>query len=250
MASKNDDALDEGLTLSPDTETSRALADLRIVQPRELLREQVLTKLREAIINGLYRPGDRLIERELCETLGVSRTSVREVLRLLESEQLIKVEHRRGPVVASISGEEAEGIYETRAIIETAVVRLFIERADPAAFAEITHQSNAFMQAVKDRNQPRLLSSMSAFYECLFEGAGNPVLHSVMQKLLARISFLRNMSLSESGRLEHSAAEIKELADALIARDPQRAEKAALSHIEAAKHAAVRQLGTERPKRG
>ena len=76
---------------------------LQITEPPTLLRERAFEQLREAIITGHFAPGDRLIERELCKAMGVSRTSIREVLRRLEAERLIKVEPRRGPAVARIT---------------------------------------------------------------------------------------------------------------------------------------------------
>ena len=222
-----------------------AMPDLRIVQPRALLREQVLDKLRTAIIEGWYPPGTRLIERELCEALGVSRTSVREVLRQLESEQLITVESRRGPMVAFISVAEAEAIYETRTIFETAVVRAFIERAPEAEFERLMVAAREFGMAAQAEDRHQLLTSMSLFYEILLRGAGNPVLQSVVNQLMARVAFLRSKSLSEPGRLEFSVAEIQELSDAIMARDKQRAEKAAANHVDRAREAAVRQISLE-----
>ena len=222
-----------------------AMPDLRIVQPRALLREQVLDKLRNAIIEGWYPPGTRLIERELCEALGVSRTSVREVLRQLETEQLIKVEQRRGPIVAFISVDEAEAIYETRAIFETAVVRAFIERAPQTEFDQLVVAAREFGEAAKAEDRHGLLTSMSQFYDTLLRGAGNPVLQSVVRQLMARVAFLRSKSLSEPGRLKFSVAEIQELSDAILARDIKRAEKAAASHVAMAREAAVRQIALE-----
>lgn len=221
------------------------MPDLRIVQPRALLREQVLDKLRNAIIEGWYPPGTRLIERELCEALGVSRTSVREVLRQLETEQLITVEPRRGPIVASISVAEAEAIYETRAIFETAVVRAFIKRAPDTEFDQLMAATNEFGQAAEAEDRHELLTSMSLFYDILLRGAGNPVLQSVVRQLMARVAFLRSKSLSEPGRLKFSVAEIQELSDAIMARDTKRAEKAATRHVGQARDAAMRRLALE-----
>lgn len=221
------------------------IPDLRIVQPRALLREQVLDKLRSAIIEGWYPPGTRLIERELCEALGVSRTSVREVLRQLETEQLITVEQRRGPIVAFISVAEAEAIYETRAIFETAVVRAFIDRAPQQDFDQLLVAAREFGEAAEAEDRHKLLSSMSLFYDILLRGAGNPVLQSVVRQLMARVAFLRSKSLSEPGRLKFSVAEIQELSDAILARDVARAEKAAANHVAMAREAAVRQIALE-----
>ena len=229
------------------------MPDLRIVQPRALLREQVLDKLRTAIIEGWYPPGTRLIERELCEALGVSRTSVREVLRQLETEQLITVEQRRGPIVAFISVAEAEAIYETRAIFETALVRAFIDRAPKADFDQLVVAARAFGEAATAEDRHELLTSMSHFYDILLRGAGNPVLQSVVRQLMARVAFLRSKSLSEPGRLKVSVAEIQELSEAILARDIGRAEKAAAHHVAMAREAAVRQISLEnkgQPLRG
>lgn len=224
---------------------SPVMQDLRIVQPRALLREQVLDKLRNAIIEGWYPPGTRLIERELCEALGVSRTSVREVLRQLETEQLITVESRRGPIVAFISVEEANAIYETRTIFETAVVRSFIERARDEQFTALMAAAKDFGDAAAEEDRSKLLASMRQFYDILLDGAGNPVLQSVVRQLMARVAFLRSKSLSEPGRLKFSVAEIQDLSAAIVARDIDRAERVAAQHVAKARDAAIRQLSLE-----
>ena len=84
---------------------------LRITEPPTLVREQAFERLRDAIIGGHFAPGQRLIERELCEAIGISRTSIREVLRRLEAERLVVVEPRRGPTVARVTRKQAEEIY-------------------------------------------------------------------------------------------------------------------------------------------
>ncbi|MBK1795499.1 GntR family transcriptional regulator [Devosia sp. WQ 349] len=221
------------------------MQDLRIVQPRALLREQVLDKLRNAIIEGWYPPGTRLIERELCEALGVSRTSVREVLRQLETEQLITVEPRKGPTVATIGVVEANAIYETRIIFETAVVRAFVERATNAQCIALKGAAEAFAKAAATSEKSALLSSMGSFYDTLLDGAGNAVLQSVVRQLMARVAFLRSKSLSEPGRLKVSVEEIGQLCDAIVARDTRRAEDIARLHVSNARDAALRQLALE-----
>src|SRR3981189_1868278 len=110
---------------------------LWITEAPALLRDQALERLRDAIISGHFAPGTRLIERELCEQMGVSRTSIREVLRRLEAEQLIEVEPRRGPIVARLSRKQIEEIYDVRALLEAAVVRRFAVEASVENIAEL-----------------------------------------------------------------------------------------------------------------
>jgi GntR family transcriptional regulator, trigonelline degradation regulator len=98
---------------------------LRINAHPRRLREEAFERLRDAIIAGHFAPGARLVERELCEAMGVSRTSIREVLRRLEAEQLIVVEPRRGPVVARLTRKQVAEIYEVRAMLEATLLRRF-----------------------------------------------------------------------------------------------------------------------------
>src|SRR5690554_2823503 len=93
------------------------------------LREQVITALRTAILDFQLRPGQRLVERELVEQLGVSRTTVREALRELTSEGLVTVVPQKGAVVATPTLEDAVDLYEVRAALESLVVTRFVERA-------------------------------------------------------------------------------------------------------------------------
>ena len=91
---------------------------LRIDRSAKTLRELAVERLRDAILDGQFRPGDRLVERVLCERLGVSRTVVREALRHLETEGLVDVVPQQGPAVARLDAGQATQIYEIRAMLE------------------------------------------------------------------------------------------------------------------------------------
>src|SRR6201990_3769754 len=110
---------------------------LRITDAPALLRDQALERLRAAIISGHLPPGTRLIERELCEQMGVSRTSIREVLRGLEPEHLITVEPRRGPIVARLTREQIAEIYDVRTMLESAVIRIFTQKASDEEMTQL-----------------------------------------------------------------------------------------------------------------
>src|SRR5215510_14537054 len=105
---------------------------MRVVRNTVTLRQQVLEVLRSAILNFQFKPGDRLIERELCEMTGVSRTSVREALRHLASEGLVQNLPNKGPIVATLDLRQAGQIFEVRAALEGMAGRLFAERATQA----------------------------------------------------------------------------------------------------------------------
>jgi DNA-binding GntR family transcriptional regulator len=207
-----------------------------------LIRDQTEEKLRSAILEGRYPPGSRLIDRELCETLGVSRTSVREALRQLEARQLIKVEPRRGLVVTVISAKDAEEIYATRKILEAEVVALFIKNADQEAVDRLSGYLDSFAAAAKRRDVNTAVEVMTSFYKTLSKGAGNSVLADLLQLLNARISYLRATSMSSPNRMAKSAAEMTKIFRAIERRDERAARRACLQHINNAAEVAIRKL--------
>lgn len=213
--------------------------DLRVSEHPILVRDRALQRLRAAIVNGVYKPGDRLIDRELGERMGISRASVREVVRQLETEGLVQVEPRRGLVVATITPQDALDIYEFRAMLEEKAVRLFVERAGPAQRAALKASTEAFAAAGAAGRLNDMIEAMSEFYGTLFKGAGNHVFENVGTRLLTRISALRRLSMSKPGRVAKSVVEMRELTDAVLAGDVQRAADACARHIEAAREAAM-----------
>jgi len=88
------------------------------------VRRQVVTSFRSAIVSGRFQPGDRLIEKELCDLTGASRTSVREALRQLETEGLVELISNKGPVVASTDMNQAPSVYQVRLALESLAMKL------------------------------------------------------------------------------------------------------------------------------
>ena len=205
------------------------------------LRDQVLDGLRQAIVEQRLPPGQRLIERELVEQIGVSRTTIREVLRQLTAEGLVTTIPQKGAVVAAPSPEEAADLYEVRAALEGLAARKFVERASDdqvralrAAFVEVervTHDGGDIRS---------MLQAKDRFYDVLLDGAGNGAISGILGRLQARVSLLRATSLSQAGRPARSVAEIGTLVAAIEARDADAAVQAAATHLE---HAASTGLG-------
>src|ERR1700742_2007746 len=107
------------------------------IQDVPTVRAIVAQKLREAIMSGTLKPGQRLVERELCEMMGVSRPSIREALRLLEADGLVNTVPHRGPMVSTISLEEARHLYAPRAVLEGSAGREGPRLHDPAVVRKI-----------------------------------------------------------------------------------------------------------------
>jgi DNA-binding GntR family transcriptional regulator len=199
------------------------------------LRAQAVEVLRSAISTLKLHEGDRLVERELIEQLGVSRTTVREALRELESEGLVEVIPQRGAVVATISAADASDLYDARVAIEALVVRRFVDRADDAAVAELRDAVAAYAE-VADDDHPilELLARKDAFYAALERGAGSPALTQLLTTLQARVRVMRAKSLAQAGRPAQSARELLDLAAAIGDRDADRAAELCSAHVRTA----------------
>ena len=219
--------------------------DLRIVENPTLVREHALDKLRSAISRGLYPPGMRLVERELCEALGVSRTSVREALRQLQAENLIEVGKRRNITVSIVTSRDAEDIYLLREQLETLAVKRFVANADEAAIKKL-QRIHKDLRKVLNKGDVRELSIMAGeFYETILIGSGSKVIADTARQLLTRVNYLRMRSMAEPGRLEDGIHEWDRLMEAIQAGNATAAAKAMSEHLANARRAIVAKLQQE-----
>ncbi len=220
--------------------------DMRVMRPLVSLKRQVIDKLRGAITGGRFLPGDRLVERELCEMLDVSRTLLREALGHLEVEGLVQVIPHRGPMVAVYTAEQAKSIYEARAALEEAIGRLFAERATDVDRAALVAAFDDLKQSLGDQSGLDSLAAKSTFYAVLAEGAHNLVLAEMLRMLHGRITMLRATTLSQPGRPQKSIAELTDVVRAIKRRDGAAAAKACRRHVENAAALALAVLSQER----
>ncbi|PXW23922.1 GntR family transcriptional regulator [Paraburkholderia caballeronis] len=216
-------------------------ADIELVRP-ETLRHQVENVLRQAIMSGRFAPGARLIERELCETLGVSRTSVREALRKLEAEKLVRNVPHKGPVVAVMSREEAAELYALRALLEGFAAHEFARLASDAAIAQFGEAAKALRVQATAQDQAGVLKAKTALYDVLLDNCGNGLVKEILTSLYSRVNLLRATSLMHPDRLPSSLREIDKLYKALKARDGDEAQALARQHVLNAEKAAMRML--------
>lgn len=212
---------------------------LKVARIAAPLRHQVISNLRTAIIEGEFLPGQHLVERDLCEKVGVSRTLIREALRQLEAEGLVTVVAHKGPLVRSIGREEAGQLYEVRAVLEGLLARIVAERATPEAKGRIRAQFEKMVVVFDTKKTANLIAAKNTFYQELMAACRNTVLLEQLRQLHARISLLRSLSLSHPGRAKQSLVEIDKLVGAIENGDGAAAWKATVDHVEAAGAIAV-----------
>jgi DNA-binding GntR family transcriptional regulator len=211
------------------------------------LRQQVLDGLRQAIIDGRLAPGARLTERELTEMMGVSRTVVREALRQLETEGLIENIPNKGPVVRTLSLDEARDLYSVRAVLEGFAARLFADKATEAQIGRLDEALVRVVAAYDSGDASAVLDSKNSYYGVLFEGAGSETLSSMLATLHARIWRWRALGLTHPRRSDdrsrESVVSLQAVLGAIRSRDGDAAERLTRDEAQKAAEEVIRLLG-------
>jgi GntR family transcriptional regulator, trigonelline degradation regulator len=206
-------------------------ATMKVERPTKTLRELALDNLREAIVSGHFKPGDRLVERDLCSQLDVSRTIVREVLRHLESEGLVSTLATRGPIVATIDLDEARQIYEIRGALEGMAARLCADKRDASIVAELEKSLIGIRQSYSDRDMPGVLAHTTAFYQTLFSRVNRTVAWGIVNSQTVRINHLRSMTIKTENRHVEGPAQMERIVEAIRKGDGDGAYQAAIDHV-------------------
>lgn len=207
---------------------------MKVARPEKTLRELALEKMREAIVNTHFKAGERLVERDLCDQLGVSRTIVREVLRHLESEGLVAILPNRGPIVAETTPEEARQIYEIRGVLEGIAAKACAERADPTVVPVLEGVLDRIRASYARKNLPDVLTATTEFYRALFERSGRLVAWGIVKSITGRINHLRSLTINTPGRDKEGPEQMQRIVDAIRAGDGEAAYDAANSHVASA----------------
>ena len=218
------------------------MADLRVVSVAAPLRKQVVETIRSAIMEGVWLPGDRLGERELCDQTGVSRTLIREALRQLETEGIVESIPNRGLFVATVSAKDAEDLYGVRATLEAFAGRLVATQSDEEVKHKLRRTLEDLTHASKKEDIRALMNAKSEFYTLLFWATGNDLLCEMLRNLHARTALLRATTLSDPGRASSSSKEIAKIVRAIEKGDADGAATACEAHVQSAAKIALKVL--------
>jgi DNA-binding GntR family transcriptional regulator len=223
-------------------------SDLKVTRANVTLRELALEKMRQAILDFHFKPGERLVERKLVEELGVSRTVVREVLRHLDSEGLVHMTPNHGPSVAVIDPEEAIQIYQLRAALESLAVRELAQKGDMRAIKSLKASLRSIERAFKDNDPGEVVRQTETFYRTIFLSSGMTVAWDIVRNLNARINALRAMTIGSLGRSQSGPTEMRDMVTAIASGDADAAEAACRAHVGAACTIATRLLADQQTK--
>lgn len=202
-------------------------ASLVIERVTATLRDRVVRKLRSALIEGVFKPGDRMIERDICERLNVSRPLVREALRQLEAEGLVELVPHRGPVVCRLTAEKAAELYDLMAAVEGECARYCARRATDADLVLLRERTHALVDALRARDAARIVQKKQLYYDALFAACHSVSIETYLRQISARLSQFWSSSVHVPGRVEEGSAELLAILDAIERRDETAAAEAA-----------------------
>ena len=209
------------------------------LQKYDPLRKDITRLLREAIIRGELLPGERLIEPEIADKLGVSRTPVREALLKLEAEGFLRVIPRKGAVVAPFSITEACEIYEILIEIESFAAQKSVELLKSDDIRAIIALEEKFERST---DQVEKIEANTAFHHYYIESCGNSMLADIVTNLNHKLDRYRRLVFIDAGRVVSAQLEHKKLIDAFKARDAAKVYRLIKRHLTASKKSLIHSL--------
>jgi DNA-binding GntR family transcriptional regulator len=203
-----------------------------------LLHETVGERLRDLIVEGDLAPGSRISERALCEQFSISRTPLREALKVLAREGLVELLPNRGARVAKLEAADVAHMFEVMAALESLAGRLACARVSDAELAEIRALHYEMLAAHARSDLPGYFRRNQAIHEAILAAARNPVLSATYRGLAGRLKRARYLANRSGSRWHDAVEEHGEILAALEARDGDRLARLLGEHL-ANKRAAV-----------
>ena len=207
------------------------------------LREVVFHTLRKAIIQGELQPGERLMEVTLANKLGVSRTPVREAIRMLELEGLVVMIPRKGAEVAKITVRDLKDALEVRMAIDSLSVKLACERLDENT--EIKQACVAFREAVKSKNVQAIVEGDERFHNTIYRASKNQKLITIAMNLREQVYRYRFEYVKDFSYHENLIREHDQITEAILKGDVETAQKIMKEHIYNQEQIVIRNLQKE-----
>lgn len=196
------------------------------------LREIVFEHLRNSILSGDLKPGERLMELQLAEQLGVSRTPIREAIRKLELEGLVEMIPRKGAYVADLSVKDVLDVLEVRRFLEGLAARLAAERMVEDDINELHNILEKFDLALKKGDKEGLIELDNSFHDKIIQGSRNNKLIQIVQGLHEQVQRFRVIYFNEYTGHEDLMKYHKAILEAISNKDPEKAQTYAQTHVE------------------
>ncbi len=212
------------------------------------LRDVVFNNLRHAILIGELKPGERLMEIHLANKLGVSRTPIREAIRMLELEGLVIMTPRRGAEVAQITEKSMNDVLEVREALDVLCIELACKRITAEELDALKNACAAFAATVETGDLRQIAEADVALHDIIIRATGNPKLIQLINNLSQQMYRYRFEYIKDSTQHQTLIQEHQVIYESLVAGDAERAAKASRTHIDNQRNAIIRQIRLEQEK--
>lgn len=206
------------------------------------LRDVVFKTLRQAILTGELKPGERLMEIHLANRLGVSRTPIREAIRMLELEGLVTMIPRKGAEVSRISKQDISDVLEVRASLDALAVRLCCERITPEEILRLETAASEFCKAIESGDLTEVARADVDFHDIIVAASKNKRLVQMVNNLAERVYRYRLEYIKDKSSHNNLIKEHREILDFIKAGDVKGAEDAIINHVKNQENAIISQL--------
>ena len=210
------------------------------------LREVVSEAIREAIISGVLKPGERIMEIQLAEELGVSRTPVREALRKLELEGFVVMIPRRGTYVADLSIKDVNEVFEIRKALDSLAAGLAAERITDEELEELERLLVDIAKSIENHDWDKIVEIDSQFHAVLYRASRNNRLVGIISNLQEQFTRFRSVSMKHTGRIRNTLEEHRRIVEAIAQRNVELAQMLSVEHMENAEQALLLEMDQRR----
>ena len=195
------------------------------------LRDVVFNTLREAILKGDLKPGERLMELQLASKLGVSRTPIREAIRMLEQEGLAVTTPRKGAEVAKMTLKDMEDVLEIRDALDELAVRIACQKITDEQLKQLEDVKELFEKNTQTNNVKNIAEANVSFHDVIYEATGNPKLVTLLNNLREQVYRYRVEYIKDPKNYPTLIAEHEAILDSLKNRDVKNAVEAMHVHV-------------------
>lgn len=206
------------------------------------LRDVVFNTLRQAILTGELKPGERLMEIHLADRLGVSRTPIREAIRKLELEGLVVMIPRKGAQVARITEKNLKDVLEVRRALDMLAVRLACDRMDDETKKELRRTCDEFAAVIRNNNTKDITEADVRFHDVILKSTGNDRLIQLVNNLAEQMYRYRLEYIKDSAYHNRLVKEHEAIYDAIINNEKEKAAEAVVVHIDNQEHTIIEHL--------
>lgn len=209
------------------------------IQNHKPLREMVYEELKMQILTGAIIPGTRMMEVELADEMGVSRTPIREAIRKLEKEHLVTIEPRRGAYASMISTEDMVEILEVRQDLEGLAAYYAASRMKPEQMEDLKAEHQLYNEAVEKGDMQEMIKHDTRFHRIIVDSCHNKILVQMIEQLQELVLRFRYIYYDNFKRAENMPEEHEVILEAIASGDEEKARAAADIHIDRLKELVI-----------